>query len=158
MAQGLSTVGSNFGLAATVAAVTTPMASVISKSGIPPLQKAGFIVGAALLGGMIHARSGYSSDANNTGSSFSSDNSINKFLPGSSPDFSPLQGILWSTEIINYACLSVIYLLIIQLVFKLHFKDSINLGFSNLLGNNLNSKLEYYFNKTIELNKRMSVL
>ena len=58
----------------------------------------------------------------------------------------------------NYVCLSLIYLLIIQLIFKFYLKDNVNLHLSKLLGNNLNNKMEYYLNKIIKLNKQMSVI
>jgi hypothetical protein len=50
------------------------------------------------------------------------------------------------------------YLLIIQLIFKLYFKDEVNLNLSNLLGNNVNKKIELYLNKAIKLNKQMSII
>ena len=43
----------------------------------------------------------------------------------------------------SYICLGVLYLLVIQLMFKLYFKDNINLNFSKLLGNNINSKIQF---------------
>jgi len=58
----------------------------------------------------------------------------------------------------SYVCLGILYLLIIQLVFKLYFKENINLKLSKLLGNSTNIKIEFYLNKIIKLNKRMSVL
>ena len=69
---------------------------------------------------------------------------------------SPLQDLLFNGEIMSYACLSMIYLLIIQIVFKLYFKDNINLNLSKFLGNNINNKIKFYFNKIIKLNKQMS--
>jgi hypothetical protein len=65
--------------------------------------------------------------------------------------------LFWGVETIDYLCLGIIYILIIQLVFKLYLKSSINLNLSKLLGNNLNSKVEYYLNKIIKWNKQMSV-
>jgi hypothetical protein len=58
----------------------------------------------------------------------------------------------------SYICLSIIYVLIIQLIFKLYFKDKINFNFFKLLSNNINSKLEFYINKIISLNKQMSFI
>lgn len=58
----------------------------------------------------------------------------------------------------NYTCLGVVYILIIQIIFKLYFKDNINLNLFRLLGNNFNAKLEYYFNKIIKLNKQLSII
>jgi hypothetical protein len=50
----------------------------------------------------------------------------------------------------NYTLLSMIYILIIQLVFKLHFKDFINI-------NSKYNRLEFYINKIIKANKKMSL-
>jgi hypothetical protein len=57
----------------------------------------------------------------------------------------------------NYLCLSIIYILIIQFIYKLYFKNEINLNLSWLIGININNKLELYLNKIIKLNKRMSI-
>ena len=54
LSKGINSAGSNIGLAGTVGAVTTGVAKVVSKSSIPPLQKAA-VVGSAFMGGLIHA-------------------------------------------------------------------------------------------------------
>ena len=163
--QGLSTVASKWGLAGAMVGVGGAVGKAVTKSGIPPIQKAGLIVGSAAAGGVIHAGVSYaggwfaspdtSVTTSTTSSVASSATSINKFLPDS--QFSPLQGVLWSVEAMDYVCLSIIYILIIQLLFKLYFKDTINLNFSRFLGNEFNSKADYYLNKIIKLNKKVSI-
>ena len=54
--QGLQTIGSQLGLGATIAGVSAAVGKAIAKSGMPPLQKAGVVVGAGLLGGLFHSR------------------------------------------------------------------------------------------------------
>ena len=110
------------------------------------------------MGASVHARASYLNKqlpgVNTTSSTITtivSDNNVNKFLPDS--EISSFQGILWWTEIIDYACLSVIYILIIQLVFKLYFNNNITLNLSKFLGNDFNKKMEFYLNKIIKLNK-----
>jgi len=52
----------------------------------------------------------------------------------------------------------ILFILIIQLFFKLYFKERINLKKEKFLaggGNNFNTKLEFYLNKMIKLNKQM---
>jgi len=71
---------------------------------------------------------------------------------------SPLEDILFGITAMSYTCLPIIYVLIIQLIFKFYVKDSITFNFSNRLGEKLNDKLEYYVNKIIKLNKAMSTL
>ena len=133
---------------------------------MPPLQKVGFIVGSGLAAGLGHSaistmnrKNIYENNPNLTASSISStsaDSHVNKLIDDS--HLSPLQELLFNGEMMSSVCLGVLYLLIIQLVFKLYFKDNINLNLSKLLGNSTNIKIEFYFNKIIKLNKRMSVL
>ncbi len=162
MSQGLNTIGSQLGLGATMVGVSTAVGKAVTKSGMPPLQKAGFIVGSGLVAGIGHSLiSSANRDAiraeNVTTSPVSNIGSgINKLVDDS--HISPLQELLFNGEMMNYTCLAILYLLIIQLVFKLYFKENINLNLSKLLGNNTNTKLEFYFNKIIKLNKQMSII
>ena len=156
--QGLTKLGNNIGLAGTVGAFSYAISKGIAKSSLPPLQKAGIIAAGGLMGASVHARASYLNKqlpgVNTTSSTITtivSDNNVNKFLPDS--EISSFQGILWWTEIIDYACLSVIYILIIQLVFKLYFNNNITLNLSKFLGNDFNKKMEFYLNKIIKLNK-----
>ena len=156
--QSIGNLGSNVGLAGTVGAFSYAVSQGIVKSSLPPLQKAGVIIAGGIIGAGVHTTASYFNRGlvgTSRGSNVNINNDVNKFLPDS--EFSPLQGILWWTEIIDYACLSVMYILIIQLVFKFYFKDNITLSLSKLLGNSLNNKIEYYINKIIKFNKQMSI-
>src|SRR5258705_8438616 len=136
----------------------------VAKSGIPPLQKVGFIVGSGLAAGVGHslisaanrdtirAENIVTSSASNTNIA----SNVSKLVDDS--HISPLQELFFNGEMMSYVCLSIVYLLIIQLMFKFYFKDNINLNLSRLLGNNLNTKIEFYFNKIIKLNKQMSII
>lgn len=129
----------------------------IAKSPMPPLQKAGLIVGASVAAGAGQALiSGLSGNIGASSTSNTSDGNISKFLADSQN--SVLQNSLFLQETMYLICVYIVLLIAIQLVFKLHFKDSINLNLSKLLGSNLNSKVEYYLNKIIKLNKQMSVV
>jgi len=141
--------------------VSGAVGKAVAKSGMPPLQKAGVVVIGGLIGGVGHSFiSAANRDTiraeNTTTSSTDISSHINKFVDDS--HVSPLQELLFSGEMMSYLCLSIIYILIIQLIFKLYFKDTINLNLSKLLGNNLNNKVEFYFNKIIKLNKQMSII
>jgi hypothetical protein len=59
---------------------------------------------------------------------------------------------------INYACLSLIIILFIILLFKFYLKSSIQLNYSHLIGNYLNSVLNYYLTKILQLNKQTSII
>lgn len=47
-------IGRNIGIAGSVAGVSGAVGTAIAKSSLPPLQKAGLVVGAAIAGGGIH--------------------------------------------------------------------------------------------------------
>jgi len=139
--------------------IAAAVSKAVVKSGMPPLQKAGIIVGTSVIGGLAHSRiSTMNRNMTNSTSILNNDTSsnVNKFLDDS--HVSPLQDLLFNLEMMNYVCLSLIYILIIQLVFKLYFKDTINLNFFNLLGSYTKIKLEYIFNKIIKFNKQISVI
>nr|YP_010164156.1 hypothetical protein K8J96_mgp22 [Metarhizium album]QRK27504.1 hypothetical protein [Metarhizium album] len=177
--QGLSTVGTQIGLGASIVGVSTAVGKAISKSSLPPLQKTGFIVGSGLIAGLGHsvisshnrnliATENLTKFSEGVIQTVSAENAaktdtvvnisgscINKFVNNTC--VSPLQEILFSSEMIYYTCLGIAYLLILQLIFKFHFKDTISLKLSKIFGNNLNFKLEYYINKLIKLNKQMSL-
>jgi len=165
--QGLSTIGSQLGLGATIVGVSSAVGKCIAKSSIPPLQKAGVVVSAGFLGGITHFiistynRSTVMKEVynnKNAASSISSisNSNVNKLTDDSSS--SPLQDLLFSLEAINYVLISLVLILTIQIIFKLYLKDSIKLNLSAVLGINANNSIEYYINKIITLNKKMSVI
>jgi hypothetical protein len=163
--QGMSTIGSQIGLGATMVGVSTAVGKSVTKSTLPPLQKVGFIVGSGLVAGLGHSRIStlnrsqiVSEDINTSTASSAASTAtdiISNFIDNSQS--SPLQDLFFQSEAMDYVCLGIIYLLIIQLAFKLYFKNNINLKLSKLLGNNINNKLEFSLNKIIKLNKQMSI-
>lgn len=173
--QGLNTIGSNIGLGAAMAGVATAVTKGIAKSSIPPVQKAGIIIAGSLTAGFGHSivstinrNNTHSSDISNSPINNSVNNlnnttsdhvnhissNINKFMDDSS--LSPLQTLLFDIEGLNMTCLSLIIILCIQIIFKFYSKDSVTLKLSGVLGINVNNKAEYYLNKIIKLNKKMS--
>jgi hypothetical protein len=50
----------------------------------------------------------------------------------------------------------MLILLVIQILFKFHFKDNIKLNLTWFLSDRFNNNLEFYINKIITLNKKMS--
>jgi hypothetical protein len=165
--QGLNTIGSNIGLGATIAGVSSAVAKGVAKSTMPSIQKAGVILGAGLIGGLSHSKISTinrnnvileGNIKNNYSSNYSDLNSsINKFVDDTTQS-SPLQDLLLNLEITNYVCISLIIILVIQILFKFNIKDKVSLKLSFILGNNFNNKLEYYLNKIIRLNKKMSTV
>lgn len=157
--QGLQTIGSQIGLGATMVGIATAVSKAVVKSGMPPLQKAGIIAGTSVIGGLAHSRiSTMNRNSIDSTSILNNETNsiVNKILDDS--HVSSLQDLLFNLEMMNYVCLSLIYILIIQLVFKLHFKNTTNLNFFNLLSSNTKIKLEYFLNKIVKLNKQISVI
>jgi hypothetical protein len=166
ISSGLSTIGSNLGLGATIAGVSTAVAKGIAKSGLPPVQKAGIILGAGIVGGLSHSKITTinrnsilleESIKENASSSSNITTGVNKLID-TNIESSPLQDLLLNLELTNYVCLTLILILAIQILFKFNMKDNIKINLSKVLGNDFNKTLEYYFNKIILLNKKMSII
>jgi hypothetical protein len=166
LAKGMQTIGSQIGLGASIVGVGTAVGKGIAKSAMPPLQKAGIIVGSSLVSGLGHSlisnanrnkvlQDNISTKGTNTTNSNSTNDLIDKFIDNTTAS-SPLEKILFDIEALNYICLSLVIILIIQILFKFYLKDNIKLNISNILGININNKLEYYLNTIIKLNKKMS--
>lgn len=162
--RGLQTIGTQIGLGATMVGVATAVGKAMAKSGMPPLQKAGVIVGSSVLSGLAHSRFSIlnrnmiNETDLNTSTSIDSNSNISKFLSLSETISSPLQDLLVNFEMTNYVCLSLIYIIIIQLLFKMYFKDEINLKNFNLLNANWITNTNYLINKIIKSNKQMSII
>lgn len=160
LAKGMHYIGSQLGLGATMAGVATAVGKGIAKSSMPPLQKAGVIIGGALTAGFGHSivttinRHNINSTNSNNSCVDNISWNINKFMDDTS--LSSLQTLLSNIEGLNITCLSLIIILCIQIIFKLYLKDSVTLNLSKVLGVKINNKAEYYLNKVIKLNKKMS--
>lgn len=55
ISKGISTVGYNLGLGASIAGIGTAVAKAVAKSSMPPLQKAGLIISSGLITGVGHS-------------------------------------------------------------------------------------------------------
>ena len=136
--QGLQTIGTQIG--ATMTGVAAAVGKALTKSGLPPVQKAGIILGSSVISGIAHSRISImnrnminETDLNSS-SSIDTSSNISKFINDSIS--SPLQDLLINFEMMSYVCLSLIYLIIIQLLFKLYFKDEIKLKNFDILNAN----------------------
>jgi hypothetical protein len=160
--QGLQTIGSQIGLGATIAGVATAVSKAITKSGMPPVQKAGIILGSGIISGIAHSRisimnRNMNNDTNfNSSSSTDASSNVSNFINDSIS--SPLQELLVNFEMMTYVCLSLIYIIVIQLLFKLYFKDEINFKIFSDLNANWRNNTNYYLNKIIKSNKQMSII
>jgi hypothetical protein len=159
---GMQTIGSQLGLGATMGGVATAVGKAVAKSGVPPLQKAGIILGSSALSGLVHSklsimnRNMINETGLNTSTSTDTNSNISKFISDSIS--SPLQDLLVNFEMTNYVCLGLIYIIMIQLIFKIYFKDEINLKNSYMLNANWITDTNYYLNKIIKSNKQMSII
>jgi len=153
LAKGMQTVGSQIGLGASIVGIGTAVGKGIAKSAMPPLQKAGIIVGSSLITGLGHSVISnvnrnkvlhYNTSIRSTTSSNSTNDVLNNFIDNTTSS-SPIENLLFDIGALNYTCLSLVIILIIQ-------------NLSNLLGTNINNKLEYYLNLIIKLNRKMSFI
>ena len=133
ISKGFNTLGGQIGLGATMAVIATAVASAIAKSGMPRLQKAALIVGGGAVSGVAHAAlSAVNRSAIRGENTLSSTSNINPQITKlvNHYNISPLQDVLFNGEMFNYICLSIIYVLIIQFIYKLYIKYKINLRLS----------------------------
>ena len=156
ISKGISSVGSNVGLAGTVGAVTAGVSKAVAKSSIPPMQKAGIVLGGAIIGGGIHV-AGSALNRLNSATGFStnnaSDNNIPKLLDDSSN--SGLKDLILGIDMITYACFSLVIILSLMILFKFYLdENNIKFNLSSLLGTKTNNTLHYYFIQIIKFNKK----
>lgn len=114
-----------------------------------------------MIWGLFHSSLSHYNNSKLNNGSFSNptsniDPNISKFLDDNI--YSPLEGLLINLELTNYVCIYLLILLIIQLVFKFQFKDNIKLNLTRILGEKLNNSLEFYVNKLLKINKKVSTM
>jgi hypothetical protein len=114
VAKGLSNLGSNIGLGACVGAMAGGVAKAVVKSPLPPMQKAGLVIGAGLIGAVIHT--GASAINAQTHAQTHADKSstatnqtalpkdVNQFID-SITDYTPLEILLQCIYILNSICI-----------------------------------------------------
>ena len=155
ISTGISKVGSQLGSGASIVGVAGAVGKAITKSSIPPVQKAAIVIGSGLMGGLIHSGVSHINRASALENNIENNNvsniseSINKLVDDTIT--SPLEGLLFSIQGINAICFTFTLILIIQLFIRLHVKENVN---NNILGTTLNK----YLNKLIILNKKVSVI
>lgn len=162
--QGLQRIGNHIGFSITIAGVAAVVVKTLIKNLLPQVQKAGAVVGAGLLGGLIHSSiSQYNISKissvnidNITSVNNVNDSNINNFI-NDNVSSSPLEVISSNLESTNYICIYMLIILIIQILFKFYFKENKKLKFSLILGPKINNILELIINKIIIVNKKMSI-
>lgn len=126
-----------------------------ARASMPPLAKVGLVLSGALAGGVFEKAINNSGNVGASSAPSINNGTISKLVGNS--QISVLQENFFLYEVGYFLVLYMVILLVGQLIFKLYFKDNIKLNLSKLLGNNLNNKVEYYLNKIIHLNKKMSI-
>lgn len=133
-------IGRNIGIAGTVAGVSGAVGKAIAKSSMPPLQKAGIIVGAGIAGGAIHVGTSVVNRVVNTPdytkTSHATTNfsgGINKLMPDSGDSgYTDLMLLILSIDTLTSVCLGLIIILFIMILFKFFFnEEKIQLNLSN---------------------------
>jgi len=163
--KGLQRIGTHIGLGTTIAGVAAVVGLTLAKNLLPQVQKAGVVVGAGLLGGLIHSSisqynisKNYNDNIDNiTNANIANDSNINNFI-NDNISFSPLEVILSNLESTKYIWVYMWVILIIQILFKFYFKENKKLNFELILGKKINIILELIINKIITLNKKMSII
>ena len=158
----------NVGFAGTTAGIAGAVGKAISKSSLPPVQKAGIVIASGIAGAGVHLigsninkviSSNTTNGSSSTSTSSTKTDLVSKLMDdsGSSPQNSELMNVILGIDMITYACLSLIIILFIIVLFKFYLnEDKIKLNFSSLIGDKLNNSLNYYLIKIIQLNKKTS--
>ena len=171
ISKGIGNLGTNIGLAGTVTGVAGAVAKGVSKSSMPPFQKAGLIAAAAGLGGVIHTGASVINRSLNNSNSSSNSNS-NSLQTGSNnggnntsnfmdtfDNLSPVEIVLYCINVLSDISIYLIIILCLQLFYKFFVSDKPELRFVNLiLSDSLSTKLKALLYKIIKLNKNMSVI
>jgi hypothetical protein len=80
-------------------------------------------------------------------------NSTNLYITNKS-----IREMLLYIEVSSWIFIIVVLLLMLQIICKFHLKDKIRLNLPWLLGTKINSTLEYYLNKIISFNEKVSTI
>lgn len=112
-------IGRNIGIAGTVAGVSGAVRKAIAKSSMPPLQKAGIIIGAGIAGGAIHVGTSVvnrvvnTSDYTKTSHTTNFSGGINKLMPDSGDSgYTDLMLLILSIDTLTSVCLGLIIILL----------------------------------------------
>ncbi|KAI0398634.1 hypothetical protein F4802DRAFT_340266 [Xylaria palmicola] len=164
-------IGRNIGIAGTVAGVSGAVGKAIAKSSLPPLQKAGLVIGASIAGGAIHVGTSVINRVVNTPSSTTTPptttppttlgDGVNKLVAdsGDGSGYSDLMLLLLSIDTLTSVCLALIIILFMIILFKFYLnEDKVKLNLSSLIGDKMNKNLNYYLIKLILLNKKTSTV
>ena len=188
VAEGISSLGSNVGFAATVGALAGSISKGVAKTSLPPIQKAGIIMAGGLAGAVLHvggsainaqthAAARLKQHTNNPEnlSNINTTSDILKNAPlgldtgvrgqreikkfmGSSIDSSPLEILLWCINTLSKISLILIVIIIIQIIFRYFFTDQSKLKFLDNLFPNTSNKIKSSVNKLINLNKSVNLI
>jgi outer membrane lipoprotein SlyB len=103
----------------------------VAKAPMPPLAKAVIVVGGAAAGGAIEKTiDNWSGNGGAYGTSSTNNGTISKLVGDS--QISALQENFFLQEIIYLGILYIFLVVVVQLMFKLYFRDSVSLNLSGL--------------------------
>ena len=177
VAEGISSLGSNVGFAATVGALAGSISKGVVKTSLPPIQKAGIIMGGGLAGAVLHvggsainaqthAAARLKQHSNNpenlsninTTNDLLKNAEIKKFMGSSIDSSSPLEILLWCINTLSKISLILIVIIIIQIIFRYFLIDQSKLKFLDNLFPSTSNKIKSFVNKLINLNKSVNLI
>ena len=177
VAEGISSLGSNVGFAATVGALAGSISKGVAKTSLPPIQKAGIIMAGGLAGAVLHvggsainaqthAAARLKQHSNNpenlsninTTNDLLKNAEIKKFMGSSIDSSSPLEILLWCINTLSKISLILIVIIIIQIIFRYFLIDQSKLKFLDNLFPSTSNKIKSFVNKLINLNKSVNLI
>jgi hypothetical protein len=175
VAEGISSLGANIGLAATIGTVAGSVGKGIAKSSLPSIQKAGIIMGGGLTGAILHVGASAinsqrhtasrlkdvsnSTESINTVSNIGSNNNINKLIDSNILNLdSPLEILLYCIHILSLISLWLLIIIIIQILFRYYLKDKTEFQFINFMFPNKKDKIMKLIHRLIHINQNINTI
>ena len=170
ISKGIASLGANVGFASTVGALTAGVTKGVSKTSLPPIQKAGIIMGGGLVGAFLHVGGNSinshtipkpsTNNINNMINTLNNPN-IKKFVPWNMDPCSPLESLLFCINGLSKVSLMLIIIIIVQLIFRYISIDELlrnKLNFIDNLFPHNSDKIKNYIYKLINLNKNVNLV
>lgn len=176
VAQGISSLGTNIGLAASIGTIAGSVGKGIGKSSLPPVQKAGIIMAGGLIGAILHVGGSAMNSQRHAVSSLKSvnnkeesintlnnisvqatDNNINKFISSNTLD-SPLETLLYCINSLSIIALWLLIIISIQILFRYYLKDKPELKFLSFILPDKREKIINSIYTLIHINKNINII
>lgn len=148
ISKGISSIGSNIGLAGTVGAVTVGVSKVVCKGSLPPVQKASIVLGSSVIGAGIHIGASALNRLNNNKESYATNNLFNfgvdkiKFDLTSSFNYYLIKMIKFNKKTSVIYIYIILFVLLVGLGFDCYFINALYSNIDKLVDLHINTRTQ----------------